>query len=93
MYGYERFFYTYLIKQYDSLLCMNYLCREWTKSSLFRKRVLTTCEAVEMKREPSKAFECSLNASDLYTSRIFIDDSVGWREFLEKRETKLKFEI
>lgn len=93
LYGYERFSQTYLIKQCNPLLFMNLFCWEWNKSSLFRKRVWTTYEAVEMKREPSQASECSLNASDLCTSRIFIDDSMGWRESLEKRETKLKSEI
>lgn len=86
VHGCEGFFYSYLIKQ-----CIH--CYLWIysvengKNPPFAER-----EIVEMKRKPNQAFECSLSVSDLFTPRIFISDLVGWREFLEKGERKLKFE-
>lgn len=87
VHGCEGFFYTYLIKQCDPLLFMNLFCWDGTNPPFAGR------ETVEMKRKPNQDFECSLSASDLYTPRIFIDYLVGWREFLEKRERKLKFEL
>lgn len=80
------FFYTYLIKQCDPLLFMNSFCWEWNKSCLCRER----SSRDEKKAKPSFWVfpECFRS---VYSKNI--DDLVGWREFLEKREAKLKFEI
>lgn len=48
---------------------MNLSYRLWGKSSLCRS-VWTSYEAVEMKREARQDFECSLNTSELFTSRM-----------------------